>query len=500
MASPAWFAQSSGTAFSSSGAQTTKSFAWPAPGANKQQPAAAAALACAACGVSKAADEFSPNQLRKAAARRCKRCVNATTASPNSFGWPQPAGTKPPASQPTQAALSPFAFNSFQQQAQSAGTKPAATQPVWNSTQQLAKPQTTTPFNFQPQQPAPAVTSAPARTALSWQSQPAVPATATAPSQGFMWNAPSKAPAQQPTSTQSTSAFKFTPPAQPQPQPQQPAAQQPSGFTFLKPSGASPPTTAPTSPFKLGANPPTFPTFASNAAAATTSAAAAATSTSTSNSCPSKDTGPQPVHSGVSCDLCGVASITGPRYKCLCCPNFDACGACIANDPLGTKCSSSASASGGGCKHDVLVRVCETRWMGIGAEVLQNQSSWAHPGFSCSGCGVKTIVGRRYTCTVCDNAHFCERCDFCGVHAAAGLEPHPMLRVNPTAPLPTAAPAAAVPAVAPATPADAVAAAAAGGGDAGTALVAATCFCCGWPQHEAAARGHKKKGQAAVAF
>merc|ERR1711907_87794 len=172
--------------------------------------------------------------------------------------------------------------------------------------------------------------------------------------------------------------------------------------------------------------------------------------------------------------------IIGPRYKCLCCPNFDACEACIAKDSLGT-----SRAAGAGCKHDVLVRVCEPRWMAIGAEALQNQSAWAHPGFSCSGCGVKTIIGRRYTCTICENTHFCERCDFCGVHAAAGLEPHPMLRVNPTTPLQVNP---ADVAILPVSPADALTREGAAG-----IVSSPNCFCCGWPRHEADARGHKKK-------
>lgn len=34
------------------------------------------------------------------------------------------------------------------------------------------------------------------------------------------------------------------------------------------------------------------------------------------------------LHPGVECDSCKVQPITGPRYKCLVCPNFDLCQAC----------------------------------------------------------------------------------------------------------------------------------------------------------------------------
>jgi hypothetical protein len=34
---------------------------------------------------------------------------------------------------------------------------------------------------------------------------------------------------------------------------------------------------------------------------------------------------PLVVHTNVRCDICGVSPITGPRYKCVNCPNFDMC-------------------------------------------------------------------------------------------------------------------------------------------------------------------------------
>jgi hypothetical protein len=37
------------------------------------------------------------------------------------------------------------------------------------------------------------------------------------------------------------------------------------------------------------------------------------------------------VHCGVKCDSCNTVPITGPRYKCTVCPNFDFCGHCEAN-------------------------------------------------------------------------------------------------------------------------------------------------------------------------
>jgi len=38
------------------------------------------------------------------------------------------------------------------------------------------------------------------------------------------------------------------------------------------------------------------------------------------------------IHAGVSCDVCGVAPITGIRYKCTACHNYDMCASCEAKD------------------------------------------------------------------------------------------------------------------------------------------------------------------------
>lgn len=38
------------------------------------------------------------------------------------------------------------------------------------------------------------------------------------------------------------------------------------------------------------------------------------------------------VHEGYSCDLCGVKPITGHRYRCIQCHNFDLCAACYSDD------------------------------------------------------------------------------------------------------------------------------------------------------------------------
>lgn len=48
---------------------------------------------------------------------------------------------------------------------------------------------------------------------------------------------------------------------------------------------------------------------------------------------PDADRGPEgeAVHQGVVCDGCQMAPISGPRYKCLMCPDYDLCRTCEAS-------------------------------------------------------------------------------------------------------------------------------------------------------------------------
>jgi hypothetical protein len=39
------------------------------------------------------------------------------------------------------------------------------------------------------------------------------------------------------------------------------------------------------------------------------------------------------VHDRVGCDICGVRPITGMRYKCNVCPNYDLCAVCNREGP-----------------------------------------------------------------------------------------------------------------------------------------------------------------------
>jgi len=40
---------------------------------------------------------------------------------------------------------------------------------------------------------------------------------------------------------------------------------------------------------------------------------------------PKMESSPVAIHSSVTCDECGTNPITGVRYKCVVCPDFDLC-------------------------------------------------------------------------------------------------------------------------------------------------------------------------------
>ncbi|KAF3760565.1 hypothetical protein M406DRAFT_282310 [Cryphonectria parasitica EP155] len=98
------------------------------------------------------------------------------------------------------------------------------------------------------------------------------------------------------------------------------------------------------------------------------------------------------------CDGCDKF-ITGVRHKCLDCPDWDFCGACVVN---------------AGFIHP------EHRFVPIYSQIAEARSTSAprpcHYGICCDGplCVDKRktyIVGERYKCTVCHDTDFCAGCE-----------------------------------------------------------------------------------------
>jgi hypothetical protein len=92
-----------------------------------------------------------------------------------------------------------------------------------------------------------------------------------------------------------------------------------------------------------------------------------------------------PTHTNIKCDGCGVLPISGDRYKCTICPDFDLCSACEKKDV------HPAS-------HPLL-------------KLKEPARKDIHYGVTCDGCGMKPIEGVRYKCTVCPNFDLCSKCE-----------------------------------------------------------------------------------------
>ena len=125
---------------------------------------------------------------------------------------------------------------------------------------------------------------------------------------------------------------------------------------------------------------------------------------------------PRLAHDGVTCNSCAQV-IVGARFKCMCCPNVDSCETCVSLLPLRPE-----EVDEGACRHEMLVRVVDPK-LGQTAAVMQNQEEWAREGVACALCATP-VRGRLFTCTVCDDTAFCEKCDLSGKHDPA----HAVLR------------------------------------------------------------------------
>ena len=131
------------------------------------------------------------------------------------------------------------------------------------------------------------------------------------------------------------------------------------------------------------------------------------------------------VHKGVTCDNCGQSPITGPRFKCAVCPNFDLCAACEmqqvsvdAHVPTHVMLKIPVPT-------DVLVTVAQDT-------PPSSQPPVIHHHVTCDGCGMSPISGIRYKCSQCPDYDLCSTCESNGVHAA-----HTFLKIKKPAPLPS---------------------------------------------------------------
>jgi hypothetical protein len=111
----------------------------------------------------------------------------------------------------------------------------------------------------------------------------------------------------------------------------------------------------------------------------------------------------------VQCDGCDVYPLTGTRYKCSVCPNFDLCAACES-------------------KHEHPVEHPLLQLKANAPPASPEPADSMHHGVRCDGCNVSPIQGPRFQCNVCTDYDLCSVCEAKGdaVHPAS----HPLIKHN----------------------------------------------------------------------
>ncbi|KAI0363146.1 hypothetical protein BV20DRAFT_975992 [Pilatotrama ljubarskyi] len=108
------------------------------------------------------------------------------------------------------------------------------------------------------------------------------------------------------------------------------------------------------------------------------------------------------VHDGVRCDYCNKRNIKGIRYKCLECPDYDLCEACMASPKAWVEHDSAHAFFPIHTPED-FVHFCVVK-------DKRQRSQVVHKGISCDGCNTKNILGVRHKCLHCEDYDLCEKC------------------------------------------------------------------------------------------
>lgn len=111
------------------------------------------------------------------------------------------------------------------------------------------------------------------------------------------------------------------------------------------------------------------------------------------------------VHLHVICDGCGTTPITGTRFKCSVCPDFDLCSECEAKQIHPA--------------HHSLIKFKVPAHASAKPEAV-------HEGVVCDGCNRNPIRGDRFKCSICPDFDLCSECESKGVHPVD----HPMVKIR----------------------------------------------------------------------
>jgi hypothetical protein len=119
------------------------------------------------------------------------------------------------------------------------------------------------------------------------------------------------------------------------------------------------------------------------------------------------------VHTGITCDQCGMSPIRGIRYRCSVCADYDLCGNCVQN-PIESGRHESTH---------YFLRIPRTDFRVQATPSVMNRLAYVHTGYTCDVCSVSPIVGYRYQCAQCQH-DICEACESLGRHDPT----HPRLK------------------------------------------------------------------------
>lgn len=121
-------------------------------------------------------------------------------------------------------------------------------------------------------------------------------------------------------------------------------------------------------------------------------------------------------HHGIVCDHCSENPLTGIRFKCSTCPDFDLCQDCVEkNDTLNFH-----------EENHIFFRLPVPVSTSEPGPAFVNRTSWIHEA-SCSSCAANPIVGFRFFCTQC-GVSFCEFCEQSG--ASGHDRSHSLLKMG----------------------------------------------------------------------
>lgn len=140
------------------------------------------------------------------------------------------------------------------------------------------------------------------------------------------------------------------------------------------------------------------------------------------------------VHFGVRCDGCQQSPLSGSRFKCTVCPDYDLCAGCIQKTPAIHEHPfleiSSPRRPHGRCPRYNREAPCAENNSNSNSNNNNNtevpKGPGVHEGVTCDGCS-KPVVGIRYKCSTCFNYDLCEQCEAKGaeIHDPS----HPLIKI-----------------------------------------------------------------------